>query len=481
MLEHDHPPARWSLPDDPSLEWLKGRAKQLRRAYVDPDAEQHQLAVDLVDTYDPPAPDGELPLTRAQRALARSYGFAGWSRLREHLAVLDTFGRPMAASADGDGAEDRLLRCGTLNYSEPPDLAGARAMLADDPAVAAASAHTMAACGRADELAALLRDDPALVSRQGGPHRWEPLLYACYSRLETGDAVATLRVLLDAGADPNAGFLWRRLASPFTALTGALGGGERGEPPHHDSVALANLLLDAGADPNDNQAFYNRAFEPDDSHLPPLLSHGAGRPHPSPWRDRLGTAYPTPAEMVGEHLRSAAARGFVHRIRLLLEHGVDPNTVGYHPILGDQTAYEVAVRHGHREAADLLAAAGGRSDRLDDVDLLLAAAFAGDAAAAGLRRRDLPQRRPDAMRLAGEQHGIAALAILLELGYDVSAAGQWRTTALHEAALRGDAETCRWLVERGADRTVRDERFSATPADWAAHAGHLDLAEELTP
>ncbi len=130
---------------------------------------------------------------------------------------------------------------------------------------------------------------------------------------------------------------------------GVLGGGERAEPPHQDSVALANLLLDAGADPNDNQAFYNRMFEPDDSHLPPLLAHGAGHPHPSPWRDRLGTAYPTPEQMIGEHMRSAAERGYTHRVALLLEHGVDPNTVGYHPILGDQTAYEIAVRNGHRE------------------------------------------------------------------------------------------------------------------------------------
>jgi hypothetical protein len=482
MPESTHPAARWQLPDDPSLEWLKGRAKRLRREYADPAADHHALAVELVTTYDPPAPSGDLPLSRAQRVLARAFGFAGWPRLREYLTALDTFARPMDASAADDGPADRLLRRGTLSYSEWSDVEDARAMLAADPALATASAYTMAACGRAEELTELLREDPTLVTRQGGPHRWEPLLYACYSRVGTGDAVATVRALLHAGADPNAGFLWRRLPSPFTALTGVLGGGERGEPPHRDSVALANLLLDAGADPNDNQAFYNRMFEPDDSHLPPLLSHGAGHPHPSPWRDRLGGAYPTPGEMIGEHLRCAAERGYTHRVSLLLEHGVDPNTVGYHPILGDQTAYEIAVRNGHREAADLLASVGGHSDRLDEWDQLLGAAYAGDSAAVGyLRRPGLAAQRPDAMRLAGEQRGIEALAVLLDLGYDVNARGQWQTTALHEAALRGDAETCRWLVEHGADRTARDDRFSGTPSDWAAHAGHRELADELAP
>ena len=50
------------------------------------------------------------------------------------------------------------------------------------------------------------------------------------------------------------------------------------------------MLLDAGADPNDNQAFYDRQFRPDDSHLPPLLDHGAGHPRRSLWRERLGAA-----------------------------------------------------------------------------------------------------------------------------------------------------------------------------------------------
>ncbi|WP_154796134.1 ankyrin repeat domain-containing protein [Occultella kanbiaonis] len=473
------PEARWNLPDDPSLEWLRSRAKQLRRAFGDPDADEHALAVELVNAFDPGSPSEAIQLSRAQRVLARAFGFPGWSRLREHLETLGTFGRPMAATGEDDSPEDRLLRLGTLNYTQWSDGSDARAMLAQDPTLAVGSAHTMAACGRAEELAELLRDDPAQADRQGGPHRWEPLLYACYSRLGTGDAVRTVQVLLNTGADPNAGFLWRRFASPFTALTGALGGGERGEPPHRAAVALATTLLAAGADPNDNQAFYNRMFTPDDSHLPPLLSHGAGHPHPSVWRNRLGAAYPTPEQMVGEHLRSAAERGYTERVRLLLEHGVDPNTVGYHPNLGDQTAYEIAVRNGHREAVGLLASAGGRSDRLDDYDLLLSAAFAGDTRGVG-PLPDLPARRPDAMRLAAEQHGIAALALLVDLGYDVSARGRCGTTALHEAAFRGDSATCRWLVDHGADRTAEDERFSGTPSDWAAHAGHEELAEELS-
>jgi ankyrin repeat protein len=40
-------------------------------------------------------------------------------------------------------------------------------------------------------------------------------------------------------------------------------------------------------------------------------------------------------------------------------------------------------------------------------------------------------------------------------------------TALHLAALHGNQELARFLVERGADVNARDERFHATPAGWA--------------
>ncbi|GGV43080.1 hypothetical protein GCM10010293_49480 [Streptomyces griseoflavus] len=54
------------------------------------------------------------------------------------------------------------------------------------------------------------------------------------------------RLLLECGADPNSGYLWEGLTSPFTALTGAFGGGERDEPAHPQALELARLLLRSG-------------------------------------------------------------------------------------------------------------------------------------------------------------------------------------------------------------------------------------------
>lgn len=207
------------------------------------------------------------------------------------------------------------------------------------------------------------------MRRTGGPFDWEPLLYLSYSRLGAPVAEASpveaAAMLLEAGADPNAGYLWRGMTSPFTALTGAFGGGEQWQAPHEDSLELARLLLTAGADPNDNQVLYNRMFAPANDHLELLFEFGLGTDVDSPWRARLGHTYPSPRQMLEEQLRWAAAHGMVDRVRLLLAHGVDPDGRGYHPVYGDRMALTLAVDAGHREIARELVQAGANSAGID--------------------------------------------------------------------------------------------------------------------
>jgi hypothetical protein len=53
------------------------------------------------------------------------------------------------------------------------------------------------------------------------------------------------------------------------------------------------------------------------------------------WHSHTHTdAYPSPTQMVGEHLRSAAEKGFTARVGTLLAHGVEPQKAGEYPFLG---------------------------------------------------------------------------------------------------------------------------------------------------
>jgi ankyrin repeat protein len=347
----------------------------------------------------------------------------------------------------------------------------------------------MAATGAHQELIQLLATDARQATRSGGPFDWDPLLYLCFSRLGTvpdRSAIHTMRALLAAGADPNAGFLWRGMTSPFTALTGVFGGGEGDQPSHPDAVQLARLLLDAGADPNDNQTLYNRGFRLANDHLELLFEYGLGREIASPWRSRLGHNYPSPDEMLTEQLRGAADQGMAERVALLLRQGIDPDGRGYHPIYGDQTPYRLAVLAGRPEIARLLADAGADTSVVDPVDDFLSACIQGDsarvvemsAADPGLTSR-ARERKPDTIAKAADLGRVDAVRLLLDLDFDPSRAGQFGRTALHYAALAGNTELVRLLIKHRADPTAIDDHYNSPPAGWAAHGGHLELAGYL--
>jgi len=397
---------------------------------------------------------------------------------------------------------DTFLRLACLCYADdnPAWWAEARRILEVNPDIVVGNVHVAAAAADAGELRRVLAADPAAARREGGPFRWEPLIYLAYARHDPQiPAAATLdaaRVLLAAGADPNAGYLWHGLTTPFTVLTGVFGEGELGpvrQPRHPHSLALARLLLEAGADPNDGQALYNRMFQPGNDHLELLLAFGLGTGDGGPWRRRLGDALDSPAEMIRGQLAWAITHGMTERVRLLTEHGADLTA----PLDG-VTATSMAATTGHPDLVDYLVAHGAPPLDLAPADAFVAAVLAADRARLGPLLADHPglagelrAARPALVTWAAACGSLAAVEILAELGFDVNAKGRtdmpsdqpWQT-ALHKAAEDGNVELARTLLRLGADPGIRDERFGSTPLGWARHFGQqalIDLLEPITP
>jgi ankyrin repeat protein len=463
------------LPDQPSLEQLRKQAKDLRRA------------------------DG-ISLSSAQLAVARQYGFASWTRLKRHVEVVTRYSRfPERMTADS-GPADRFLRLACLAYADdqPARWDDARRRLHGNRGIVTGNVYVAAATADAGELRRVLAADPGAARREGGPYRWEPLFYLAYARHDPGvpvDAVlGTARLLLDAGADPNAGYLWHGLPTPFTVLTGVFGEGELGpvrQPRHPHSIALARLLLEAGADPNDGQALYNRMFEPGNDHLELLFEFGLGAGDGGPWRRRLGDALDTPAAMVRGELAWAVTHGLADRVRLLVSHGVDVAASFDDGV----TVTSMAATTGHPELIDYLVEHGAPALDLPPEDAFVAAALAVDRERMGRLLADQPglaarlrSARPALVTWAAACGSPAAVEFLVELGFDVNARGRtdvpsdqpWQT-ALHKAAEDGNLELARTLLGLGAHPNVRDQRFGSTPLGWARYFGRPALIELLEP
>jgi ankyrin repeat protein len=462
-----------SLPEQPSLEQLRNQAKDLRRT-------------------------SGIPLWEAQLSVARRYGFTSWARLKQHVELLTRYSRfPERVATDSDAGTFLRLACLSYYDDEPGQWEQARRILERAPGLAEGNVYVGAATADADALRQVLAADPAAASREGGPFQWEPLCYLAYARhdpaISLEATLETTRLLLDAEADPNAGYLWHGLPTPFTTLTGVFGEGEAGPvraPRHPHSLPLARLLLEAGADPNDGQALYNRMFEPGNDHLELLFEFGLGTGDGGPWRRRLGDALDTPAEMVRGQLAWAVTHGMTERVRLLVEHGVDVTA----PLDG-VTATSMAATTGHADLVDYLVAHGAPPLDLPPADAFVAAALAADRPRLGRLLADYPglagelrAARPALITWAAACGNPAAVEILAELGFDVNAKGRtdmpsdqpWQT-ALHKAAEDGNVELARTLLRLGADPDIRDRRFDSTPLGWARHFGQQAIIELLEP
>jgi hypothetical protein len=456
-----------NLPNDPHLDHLRKQAKALLKQVNAGEAE----ALALADEFHPVQ-----TLADAQLVIARSYGFPSWPRIVRHLELVDRYSRSPHRQEIGGPLDtpeqraDEFLRLATLHYGQddPARQLSARELLDRFPEVAFSNIYTKVVAG---ELDAVREELPLRAREEGGPYRWEPLLYLTYSRLDAPHQVEIARLLLEHGADPNAGYLWQGLPSPFTALTGVFGRGEGDQPPHRDRIELARVLLDAGADPNDSQTMYNcgpGAPPPyDDVHLELLLEYGLGRGDGGPWHERMTTAHPTPQQLLEDELVFASHEGLPHRVELVLAQGTDPEGRGTeHPNFCGHRPYELAAVQGHAEVAELLRAHGAAP--LDDVHEVFAAIMRGETPDAGpnLAARAVA-RNPYLPIRAAEIGRTEALEPLKNLGFDLNIVAM--SAPIHRAALNGHLDTVRKLIELGADPELRDPSYGGNALGWAEH------------
>lgn len=472
------------LPDSPNLEQLKKQAKSLlhdARA-GSADALMRFSALPAFAKGQPAnGPTGqqdvdpaELALHDAQSVIAREHGFNSWNALREEVEArtlsfadaIDAFVR-----AASDGAPDRAKR-----------------LLALFPSIANASLHTELLLGDAAAVEKRLTAHPELAVTPGGAQQWEPLLYVCHTCLARDDQqrmdglLAIGRRLLALGANPNAEYNWNwHPELPRTALWAAL--------ITLGHVPLATMLLEAGANPNDGVTSQIAAGSGNVAALDLLHRFGLN-PNGAP-----GGVPP----LVYMMLWSEDARG----LRWLVEHGADPN-LAWGP--DNETALHVAARrwdldivtllvahgadvqrrradgytphtlaelHGNHAIAELLLA-NGATNEMTPLEQFIAAASRADGARADEILRAHPQVTGDLtpahhlmLQRPAESGNAAALATMLERGFDPNVPDKDGVTALHRAAMAGHPAAAATLIQHGARLDALDSMFSASPLVWA--------------
>jgi ankyrin repeat protein len=392
-------------------------------------------------------------LRDVQLALAREYGFTGWSALRQALDAIRTL---------------------------PPAPAGSDVA----PLLAAALA------GDLDRINTILDAAPALVSERGLLRGHTGLRTALHHAVGGGHE-AVVRLLLERGADPNI----RDEGDDAMPLHFAA---ERNQLP------IIQLLIEHGADPVGGGTWHELDV------LGWATVFGPGRPdvvdyllqHGARWSicsavamgadaevRRLVTADPTllSRRMDVTNLRRtplhlAVVKQHPGTAALLLDLGADPSAVDASGL----TPLALAAFLGQSEVAARMIAAGASVDlptavalgRTDDLRPLL-------AEDPGLLA---PGGRWDTVIVrAAESSSGEIVRRLLDLGASVNVRDRSDTavdqttgyTPLHAAAFRGNAEAVTVLLQHGADVAARESRFGSTPAGWANHAGRTLLRDRI--
>lgn len=329
-------------------------------------------------------------------------------------------------------------------------------------------------------------------------------LTALIAAVETND-LRTVRLLLAAGADPNAGSLrYERLVGnePVQLERGS------GQMPIHVAVAAGNselvgILLDAGADPNAtyDTSYADGSSQPGERGLRTVLNQAIAAGDPGIVRELLRRGA-DPDRVAGDGrnpLVVAVESGSEEVVRALLESGADV-TKGRVQILYGNSAQplHVAVHEGRHDLVRIFIEAGADVNATYVFDSGDTATALEDAI---IHRRteialDLIERGADWRRyscgmgcfsyleLAAQRGEIALIHRFLELGLPLNPSPEYLSqsdgfigmSALMVAAWEGEAETVTVLLELGAIPTTKNG-YGCTALDFAIIAGQEQTAE----
>ncbi|MPY90050.1 MAG: hypothetical protein GEU99_19270 [Luteitalea sp.] len=468
--EHEQSPFIEPLPARPSLEMQQKRAKELLRAVWagDPDALARVRALHPK----PPAVEA-LKLADAQLVVARGYGFESWAAMRRKInsltetpveqfrtalhaedvdrvrelleqhaevraavnAPISHFdSRPVARATKNLPLLDLLLAYGAdLNLKSAWWAGGFGLLEGCTPEEAApliergAVVDIFAATnlGMFDRLRELLDRDPSLAHARGGDGK-TPLHYA--------RTVEIAQHLIDRGADLDA----RCVDHESTAAQYLV----------HEAPDVVRLLIARGAWFDIFIAIGLRDVDlverclRDDTEA---LDHRT-------WQGTYTVAHngkrPATREEIGDR------RGDVYR--WVFDHNM--------------SAIEAAARLGYDEIVELLLGHASPTQRL------LAACGKADRAAAEAVTASHPNvvasLRRDQMRLIADKahaNDTAAVALMLDLGFDSHVTGPDDAEPIRWAAFQGNADLVRLLLQHDPPIGVPDARYGGTPLGWCLY------------